>query len=206
MRNSNTNKNNVVGFFLLNSRKLPMAEGSETGDHASMSFAYKAHEPHHHAFGIDFNPNIAFSPGARIAPSPCATHLPINFANMASVLKVVVVEDSMAVRERLVASLAKMDNVELIGEYDDAKGAIDGIRDGMPDVVLLDIKLRGSSGMEVMQQLIQSKSAVKVIVLTNYSEPQYREIFLRQGAIAVLDKSYEFNRVEELLAGLIEPG
>lgn len=124
---------------------------------------------------------------------------------MTLTLKVVVVEDSPAVRERVVASLGKIDGVELIGEFEDAKTAVDGIRDGKPDVVLLDIKLRGSSGMDVMRYLGQTKSNARVIVLTNYAEPQYRELFLRQGALAVLDKSYEFHRVEELLMQLIEP-
>ena len=121
-----------------------------------------------------------------------------------SSLKVVLVEDSPAVRERLAHSLRSIDDVELIGEYEDANTAIDGIRNGAPHVVLLDIKLRGSSGMDVMRYVEQSKIDVKVIVLTNYAEPQYRELFLRQGAHAVLDKSHEFHRVEELLLQIID--
>jgi DNA-binding NarL/FixJ family response regulator len=142
---------------------------------------------------------------ADLEVSPCPRPLPFQHVNIAAAIKVVVVEDSAAVRERLIASLAKIGCVELIGEYEDAKSAIDGIRDGKPDVVLLDIKLRGSSGIEVMHYLNQCNTTAKVIVLTNYSEPQYREKFLRQGAIAVLDKSYEFHKVEQLLVGLIEP-
>jgi DNA-binding NarL/FixJ family response regulator len=121
-----------------------------------------------------------------------------------SSLKVVLVEDSPAVRERLAHSLRSIDDVELIGEYEDANTAIDGIRNGAPHVVLLDIKLCGSSGMDVMRYVEQSKIDVKVIVLTNYAEPQYRELFLRQGAHAVLDKSHEFHRVEELLLQIID--
>jgi DNA-binding NarL/FixJ family response regulator len=120
-------------------------------------------------------------------------------------LKVVLVEDSPVVRERVAESLRKIDGVELIGEFEDASTAIGGIRNGAPDVVLLDIKLRGSSGMEVMHYIEQSNLDVKVIILSNYAEPQYRELFLRRGAHAVLDKSHEFHRVEELLLRLIDP-
>lgn len=108
------------------------------------------------------------------------------------------------VRERVAELLQAIAGVDLIGAYDDATSAMDGIRDGAPDVVLLDIKLRGSNGMEVMHHIVQSKIDTKVIVLTNYAEPQYRELFLRQGAHAVLDKSNEFHRVKELLLGLID--
>ena len=51
-------------------------------------------------------------------------------------LKVILVEDSLAVRERLAASLRYIKGVELICEYEEATTAIDGIRDGAPDVVL----------------------------------------------------------------------
>ncbi len=118
-------------------------------------------------------------------------------------LKVILVEDSPAVRERLVELLLDIAGVNLIGEYEDATTAVNGIRDGAPDVVLLDIKLRGSSGMEVMHYIVQSRIETKVIVLTNYAEPQYRERFLRQGAHAVLDKSNEFHLVRELLQPMI---
>jgi two-component system, NarL family, response regulator DevR len=120
-------------------------------------------------------------------------------------LRVILVEDSPAVRERIAELLRDFAGVELIGEYEDAASAINGISEGMPDVVLLDIKLRGSNGMEVMHHIIQNKIETKVIVLTNYAEPQYQEIFLRKGAHAVLDKSHEFHRVKELLLPMIVP-
>lgn len=108
------------------------------------------------------------------------------------------------VRERIAELLQAIAGVDLIGTYEDAATAVDGILDGLPDVVLLDIKLRGSNGMEVMHHIVQSKIETKVIVLTNYVEPQYRELFLRQGAHAVLDKSNEFHRVKEFLLAMIE--
>ena len=55
-----------------------------------------------------------------------------------------------------------------------------------------------------MQFISHTKIDAKVIVLTNYAEPQYRQIFLRQGAYEVLDKSHEFDRVEGMLLSLIE--
>ena len=58
--------------------------------------------------------------------------------------------------------------------------------------------------MEVMHYINAANIDAKVIILTNYAEPQYRELFLRQGAHAVLDKSHEFHLVEELLLDLME--
>ena len=107
------------------------------------------------------------------------------------------------IRERIAEMVQVIVGVDLVGAYEDATSAIKSIRDAAPNVVLLDIKLRDSNGMQVMDHIVQNKIETKVIVLTNYAEPQYRELLLRQGAHAVLDKSNEFHRVKELLLPLI---
>ncbi len=114
-------------------------------------------------------------------------------------LSVVLVEDSPVVRERLAEMLDGEPDVQVIGQYEDAESAIDGIRVGRPHVVLLDIKLSGSNGMQVMKFVAEELPDVKVIVLTNYAEPQYRVRFLAAGALEVLDKSNEFARVPAML-------
>jgi two-component system, NarL family, response regulator DevR len=118
------------------------------------------------------------------------------------VLNVILVEDSPVVRERLVELLDGEPGVTIVGQYEDANGAIDGIRNGNAHVILLDIKLSGSSGMQVMQAVAEEAPQIKVIVLTNYAEPQYRVRFLAAGALEVLDKSNEFHRVPALLREL----
>jgi DNA-binding NarL/FixJ family response regulator len=117
-------------------------------------------------------------------------------------LNVILVEDSPVVRERLVELIGGEPDVTIIGQYEDAHGAIDGIRNGDAHVVLLDIKLSGSSGMQVLQVVASEAPHIKVIVLTNYAEPQYRVRFLAAGAVEVLDKSNEFHRVPQLLRDL----
>ena len=119
-------------------------------------------------------------------------------------LSVVLVEDSAVVRERLVDLLDDEPGVDIVGEYADAQSAIDGIASANPDVVLLDIKLGAGSGMQVLNFITQHAPRVKVIVLSNYAEPQYRSRYLAAGALEVLDKSNEFDRVPALLRALAE--
>jgi DNA-binding NarL/FixJ family response regulator len=121
-----------------------------------------------------------------------------------NVLSVVLVEDSAVVRERLVDLLDDEPGIEIVGEYADAQSAIDGIANANPDVVLLDIKLAAGSGMQVLNFITQYAPRVKVIVLSNYAEPQYRSRYLAAGALEVLDKSNEFDRVPTLLRALAE--
>lgn len=119
-------------------------------------------------------------------------------------LSVVLVEDSEIIRERLAEMLEGEPDVCVIGQYGDAAAAIDGIRGGDPHVVLLDIRLSAGDGMQVMRFVAEECPHVKVIVLTNYAEPQYRRRFLAAGALEVLDKSNEFLRVPILLREIAE--
>jgi len=120
-------------------------------------------------------------------------------------IKVLLVEDSAVVRERLIDLLQAIPHVRVVGVYDDGDGALSGIRDRQPDVVLLDIRLRNSSGIDVLQYVARELPHIKVIVLTNYAEPQYRKLCLKHGAYEFLDKSQEFQRVRDLLIELAIP-
>jgi DNA-binding NarL/FixJ family response regulator len=119
-------------------------------------------------------------------------------------LSVVLVEDSAVVRERLTDLLRRDGAIEIVGQYEDAPSAIEGIRRANPNVVLLDIKLRSGSGTQVLKFVKEQAPEVKVIVLSNYAEPQYRSRYLAAGALEVLDKSNEFDRVPEMLRALAE--
>lgn len=119
-------------------------------------------------------------------------------------LSVILVEDSAVVRERLVDLLDGEVGVAIVGQFADAQSAINGIQESNPDVVLLDIKLAAGSGMDVMKFVTQYVPQTKVIVLSNYTEPQYRSRYLAAGAIEVLDKSNQFDRVPVILRSLAE--
>lgn len=71
-------------------------------------------------------------------------------SNQSGVLRVVVVDDSVTLRQRLVGMLRELDGVEVIGEVDDRDHAIAEIAKLKPDIVILDIQLRNGSGIEVL--------------------------------------------------------
>lgn len=117
-------------------------------------------------------------------------------------LKVIIVEDSGVVRERLTEMLGAEAGIGVIGQYADADTAIDGIRNGRPHAIVLDIRLADSSGMDVLRFVSSQGLTSKVIVLTDYAEPLYRKRYLAAGAFEVLDKTEEFSRLPQLLGKL----
>jgi DNA-binding NarL/FixJ family response regulator len=116
--------------------------------------------------------------------------------------EVFIVDDSAQIRTRLAQMLSAMEHVRLIGEADCALEAIGHIRRLRPDCVLLDLNLLGRSGLEVLRAIHAESPGIAFIVLTNHSEPQYRSACMEAGARYFLDKSSEFERVPELVAGL----
>ena len=115
---------------------------------------------------------------------------------------IILVEDSTLVRERLREMLEEFPRIKLLGEYDNAAAAITALRQQAVDIVLLDIKLKGSSGLDVLRHVKGTHPATKVIVFTNHSDDEFRELFIRLGADYFFSKTHETQRLRETLAML----
>jgi DNA-binding NarL/FixJ family response regulator len=114
-------------------------------------------------------------------------------------VKVFIADDSAAVVERLITMLSELPQVEIIGHAQDAREAIKATRQLNPDVVILDIRMPGGSGIDVLKDIKSNKPTPVVIMLTNYPYPQYRKVCMALGANFFCDKSTEFEKVTEVL-------
>jgi DNA-binding NarL/FixJ family response regulator len=112
---------------------------------------------------------------------------------------VYVVDDSDLIRRRVVTMLSSLDDVTIVGEAADAPEAIDGILARQPDIVLLDLNLGATSGMDVLRAIHSKLPGIRFVVLTNHTEPQYARACLRAGASHFLDKSTQFDSVPALI-------
>jgi len=113
-------------------------------------------------------------------------------------IKVFIADDSLIVRERLVTMLDELAGIEVVGQAENVTEAINAIRRLQPDVVILDIRMPGGSGIDVLQNIKQDEAAPIVIILTNYPYSGYRQKCLQAGADFFLDKSTEFDQILKL--------
>lgn len=120
--------------------------------------------------------------------------------NPARPTHVYIVDDSATIRSRLAEILRRIAVVRVVGEAGAAPQAVVEILALRPDSVLLDLDLRGTSGMQVLQAVHGQAPEIAFVVLTNHAEPQYRRACERAGASYFLDKSTEFERVPEVIA------
>ena len=116
-------------------------------------------------------------------------------------MKVFVVEDSSAVRERLIEMIREVADVEVVGEAATYDKAVAGIIGSRPDVAILDIKLANDvgSGIDVLSAVRKGMPGLRAIVLSNYATPQHAKASADAGAEYFLDKSADFDRIPEIL-------
>lgn len=99
----------------------------------------------------------------------------------AAPIRVVIVDDHRVVREGLQAMLQGVPEIEIVGEAEDVDGALATIRASGPDVVLLDVRLQRSSGLDACRTILQRYPDVSVVFLTVYEDEQYVFEALRAG-------------------------
>lgn len=121
-------------------------------------------------------------------------------------MKVFLVEDSVLLRERLIQSISGIEGITIIGHADTAESAIQLIEQMRPDAIILDIRLRQGTGLQVLQATKIAGRPPHIIVLTNFPYPQYRKKYLESGADFFFDKSNEFDRIPVVLQELLRRG
>jgi DNA-binding NarL/FixJ family response regulator len=112
-------------------------------------------------------------------------------------VRVLLVEDSRVLAERMREALDVLDNVEVVGSVADETAAVDAVRAHEVDVIVLDLQLREGTGFGVMQRLGASRP--KVIVFTNYMLPEYQRLAQSYGVEHFLNKSLDYERLPLLI-------
>jgi DNA-binding NarL/FixJ family response regulator len=105
------------------------------------------------------------------------------------VISVLLVDDHPVVIEGLRKVLATAGDLTIMGEAHDASGAIEKTRTLHPDVVLLDLRMPGASGVQATRRLRDVDDDVAIIILTSYGDQAYVRQALEAGADGYLLKS-----------------
>jgi pilus assembly protein CpaE len=104
-------------------------------------------------------------------------------------MKVLVVEDSLDFRGRILKLLRPLPGVEVVGVASTNAEAIALCAALRPDVVTLDVSLRDGSSLRTLHRMMAAEPQPVVIVLTDHSQPHYRQRYLEAGAKYFVAKS-----------------
>jgi DNA-binding NarL/FixJ family response regulator len=117
-------------------------------------------------------------------------------------IRVFIADDSVIIRERLVSLLAELDTVQIVGQAERIPALLASIPLAKPDVVILDIRMPGGSGVEALKSIKLMHPSIQVIILTHHSNPEIESILRKEGADYFFDKARDFERIVEVLRGL----
>jgi DNA-binding NarL/FixJ family response regulator len=96
--------------------------------------------------------------------------------------RILLVDDHEVVRLGLKSLLERHPQFEIVGEASSAREAIEQAAALEPDVVVMDIRLPGTSGIEACEQIVDDYPDIKVIMLTSYAEDEMLFSAIRAGA------------------------
>ena len=96
--------------------------------------------------------------------------------------KVLLVDDHPIVRQGLAQLLEQSDDLSVCGEASSAETALEAIERLRPDIVIVDILLKGENGIELIKKIKSRFGKLPVLVMSMYDESLYAERALRAGA------------------------
>lgn len=103
-------------------------------------------------------------------------------------ISVLIIEDHRMFREQLAHLINKADDMEICGQADNIRDGLALIKQTQPSIAIIDITLRGSSGLELLKDLRAHRIALPTLVLSMHDESLYAERALRAGAKGYVTK------------------
>jgi DNA-binding NarL/FixJ family response regulator len=113
--------------------------------------------------------------------------------------RVLIVDDHPAVREALALRIGRQPDLEVCGEAGELAEALRLLADTEPDVAVVDITLRSSSGIDLIKRIKARDDSVRILVWSMHSELMYAERALRAGALGYITKDQDTDRIVEAI-------
>lgn len=121
--------------------------------------------------------------------------------------RILLADDHAVVRFGTAALINRESDLEVCGEEEDAAHALSAIEKLKPDLVIADISLKDSSGLELMRNIKAQFPKMPVLVVSSHDESIYAEIAFRAGALGYLMKAEALEKiitaVRRVLSGAI---
>jgi DNA-binding NarL/FixJ family response regulator len=118
-------------------------------------------------------------------------------------MRVLLADDSRLMLERLTEMLNMYVNTEIVGSFKNGTDTLEALRTLKPDLAIVDIKMPGLSGLEVVNEIRKEDKKVKIIILTFYSSDYFRNMAIQAGADYFFNKVDDFDEVSLVVAGIL---
>jgi DNA-binding NarL/FixJ family response regulator len=108
-------------------------------------------------------------------------------------ISVLLVDDHTVVRQGLRALLRPEEDIEVVGEAENGRQAVQAVKKNPPDVVIMDVAMPLLNGLEATRQILKNVPSTKVLVLTSYSDDDCVQQLTEAGVSGYLIKQTAAN-------------
>ena len=119
------------------------------------------------------------------------------------IIKVVIVDDHMIIRDGLRSLLERQPDMKVIAEADNGRTALKHVKKLSPDVVIMDIGMRELNGIDATRQIIKISPVVKVLALSMYSDKRFIKEMLKAGASGYMLKDSAFKELIDAIRVIV---
>ena len=110
-------------------------------------------------------------------------------------MRVLLADDSDLILERLKEVLCSIEHVEIVASLRNGNETLEAIKVLKPELAIVDIKMPGLNGLEVLNEIRKDNKSIKFIVLTLFASDYYRQLADIAGADYFFNKVDDFDKV-----------
>jgi len=119
-------------------------------------------------------------------------------------MRVLLADGSDLILDWLQEMLTAFEQVEIVAALKNGNDTLSALRNLKPDLAIVDMKMPGLSGLEILIQIRKVDTRVKFIILTFYAYDAYRQSAVQAGVDYYFSKVDEFEKVAQVVAELLE--
>lgn len=114
-------------------------------------------------------------------------------------IRVLIADDHGIVREGLRSLIGRQPDMEIVGEAEDGRKALELVRELEPDIVVMDISMPNLNGVDATRQIIREHPKVKVIALSMHSSSMFVADMIKAGASGYMLKDCLFDELADAI-------
>ncbi len=110
-------------------------------------------------------------------------------------IRILLADDHMAIRMGLMTAIGDAPDMEVVADVEDGAEAVEAYRRLRPDVVVLDLRMHGMTGVDTVRALRQEFSGARVLIYSNYARGEEVYQAIRAGASGIVVKEMALDRL-----------
>lgn len=119
-------------------------------------------------------------------------------------IRIILADDHKITRQGLRSLIEGKEDMEVIAEAENGRGAVELAKQMKPDVIIMDVSMPDLNGVEATRQIIQDNPQMKVIALSMHSDSLFVSEMLKSGASGYLLKDCAFEELEQAVRTVTE--